>query len=386
MKCRQCGINNPAGNKTCFVCGARLPHISPEEIELPTLPKTKSFRGIRNLTFGLKLRKDAFKSALQYFEMQWQILRRPWWAAWLSIIPGLGQAYNRQWIKALVYFSIYLILIIAIIIKINDQISDYIIYFALGLTAVSFVDALVTCLKKYQDIELEFQPTRRQKISAFFYALFAFGLLLIFLQFEFATAFRLVHINNNSLMPIVQRGDRVCINCVPYWFRKPIRGDVVWYHTEQFSAEDSNDNLWIIAEGTNIEKVIGLPGERVELRDKKIYINNIPLGTEYEPLVTKNMPNVQVQLPENTYFILRSVIPQPGDTLADHLGMVLDLPSSHTALIRGTETWQRICSIPEKKIIGKVWFIYDPPQRRRFMTRTKDKGQKMIELSDISGT
>jgi signal peptidase I len=298
--------------------------------------------------------------------MQWQLLRRPWWAAWLSVIPGLGQAYNRQWIKALIYFSIYLILIIGIIIKINDPFSDYIIYLALGLTAVSFVDALVTCLKKYQDIELEFQPTRQQKISAVFYALFAFGLLLIFLQFEFAAAFRLVHINNNSLMPIVQSKDRVCINCVPYWFRKPNRGDIVWYHTEQFRAEDSNENLWLIGEGTNIERVIGLPGEFVEMKDRKIYINTVPLAIEYYPLVTKNIPNVQVQLPHNAYFILRSVIPQPGDTLADHLGMALDLPSSHNAFIRETETWQQICTIPEKKIIGKVWFIYDPPKRRRF--------------------
>jgi signal peptidase I len=364
MKCRQCGINNPAENETCFVCGARIPKIAPEDIKLPTLPKSKTFRGLRNLTFGLKLRKDTIKAALQYFEMQWQILRHPWWAAWLSVIPGLGQAYNRQWTKAILYFSIYLILIIAIIIKINDPVSDYIIYFALGLTVVSFVDAMVSCLKKYQDIDLEFQPTRRQKISALFFALFAFGAILIFCQLEFAVAFRLVHINNNSLQPYIQVGDRVCITCVPYWFRNPKRGDVVWYHTVGFRAEDG-ENLWIIAEGTNLERVIGLPGELVEMKEGKVYINQIPIDTRYYPLVTNNMPNMSIQLPQDTYFILRSVIPQPGDTGADQLGMMLGMPSSHNAHIADPAIWHKVCSIPRKDIIGKPWFIYDPPKRRR---------------------
>ena len=366
MKCKQCGINNPANNKTCFVCSARLPQVATEQIELPTLPKTKSLRKVRNITFSLKLRKDAIKSAVQYFEMQWQLLRRPWWAAILSIIPGLGQAYNRQWIKSLVFFSIYLILIIGIIIKINDPISDYIIYFTLGLMAISLVDAMVVCLKRYQDIDLEFQPTRKQKVSAVFYALFLFGFVLMIGQFEFSAAIRLVHINNNSLASFAQKPDRVCITCVPYWFRQPQRGDIVWYYSERFSVSDSNDNLWVIQEGTNMEKVIGLPGETVTIRDRKIYINNQPLSTEFYPVATQNMPGITITLPAKKYFILQSVIPQPGDTLADHVGFAVGMPDSHNAAFAPLETWQRVCSIPEDKIIGKLWFIYDPPKRRRF--------------------
>ncbi|MFB3895826.1 MAG: signal peptidase I [bacterium] len=365
MKCPQCGINNPANNEICFVCGTRIPKLAPENIKLPTLPKTKTFRGFRNLSLSLKLRKDSLKGALHYLEMEWQILRHPWWAAWLSVIPGLGQAYNRQWAKSIVFFSIYLILIIAIIIKINDPVSDYIIYFALGLTAVSFVDAMVSCLKKYQDIDLEFQPTRRQKISALFYALFAFGAILMFCQLEFAFALRLVHINNDSLQPFVQKGDHVCITCVPYWFRNPKRGDVVWYFTESFMTEDNSENIFIIGEGTNMERVIGLPGELVEMKDGKIYINQVPLDTKYYPLVTKNIPNISVQLTKDTYFILRSVIPQPGDTMADQFSLLKGMPSSHNAVIRDPAIWRKVCSIPKKKIIGKPWFIYDPPQRRR---------------------
>lgn len=369
MKCQQCGINNPINNATCFACGSRLTAIPPEQIELPELPKTRSLRRLRNLTFGLKLRKDALKSAWEYIEMEWQLLRRPWWAAWLSVIPGLGQAYNRQWIKALIYFSIYLVLVTAIMIKINDPVSDYIIYFTLGLMAVAFVDALVTCLKRYQDIDLEFQPTRRQKISALFYALFAFGLFLIFLQFEIAAAFRLVHINNDSLIPFLRNGDHVCINSVPYWFRHPKRGDVVWYHTERFRAEDG-ENLWVIGEGTNIERIVGMPGERAEIKENKIYINGVLLDSKYYPLVSKHMPSIEIQVPKDSYFILYSVIPQPGNTIADKLGMFLGMPGSHNAHIADPAIWQKICAVQRKKIIGKPWFIYDPPQRRRFLKQS----------------
>ncbi|MCX7920170.1 MAG: signal peptidase I [bacterium] len=366
MKCPRCGIFNPTENQTCFVCGEKFTTSPPAEIKLPSFPRTKSLRRWRNVTFRLKLRTDVLKSAVQYAEMQWQLLRRPWWAAWLSLVPGLGQLYNRQWKKSLVFFTIYFCLILGIIIKIKDPVSNYLIYFTIGLIAIAFVDGLVSCIKKNQDFDLEFQPTRRQKLSALFYALFAYGLLLMFLQFELAAAFKLVHINNNSLAPIIQKLDRICINCVPYWFREPNRGDIVWYYTDQFSVSDSADNLWIIAAGTNIEKVIGLPGETVEIKDRKIYINNQPLLPEYYPIVTQNMPNLKVTLNKNTYFILRSVIPQPGDTVSDHIGFITGMPQAHNARFAPLETWQRVCSVPKEKIIGKLWFIYDPPQRRRF--------------------
>jgi signal peptidase I len=65
--------------------------------------------------------------------------------------------------------------------------------------------------------------------------------------------------------------DKIIVDKLKYRFAQPQRGDIVVFSpTEELQKEQYQDAF--------IKRVIGLPGEKVELRDGKVYINNKPLN------------------------------------------------------------------------------------------------------------
>ncbi|MFN6537603.1 MAG: signal peptidase I [Nostoc sp. EkiNYC01] len=67
--------------------------------------------------------------------------------------------------------------------------------------------------------------------------------------------------------------DKIIIDKLKYKLSKPQRGDiVVFWPTEELQKEQYQDAF--------IKRVIALPGEKVQLQDGKVYINNKPLPEE----------------------------------------------------------------------------------------------------------
>jgi signal peptidase I len=65
--------------------------------------------------------------------------------------------------------------------------------------------------------------------------------------------------------------DKIIVDKLKYKFTDPQRGDIVVFSpTEELQKEQYQDAF--------IKRVIGLPGEQVQLRDGKVYINNKPLS------------------------------------------------------------------------------------------------------------
>ncbi|MBO8171051.1 MAG: signal peptidase I [Bacillaceae bacterium] len=62
-----------------------------------------------------------------------------------------------------------------------------------------------------------------------------------------------------SMLPNLKHGEKLIVNQVAYWFGEPERGDIIVFHY----AHDKD----------YIKRVIGLPGETVEVRDDTLYIN-----------------------------------------------------------------------------------------------------------------
>ncbi len=61
--------------------------------------------------------------------------------------------------------------------------------------------------------------------------------------------------------------DKIIVDKVKYKFTKPDRGDIVVFSpTEELQKEKYHDAF--------IKRIIGLPGEKVELREGQVYINN----------------------------------------------------------------------------------------------------------------
>ena len=76
-------------------------------------------------------------------------------------------------------------------------------------------------------------------------------------------------IPSGSMIPTLLVGDHILVNKFIYRFRDPARGDVVVF---KYPEEPERDF---------IKRVIGLPGETIALRQKKVYINGEPLEESY---------------------------------------------------------------------------------------------------------
>ncbi len=80
-------------------------------------------------------------------------------------------------------------------------------------------------------------------------------------------------IPSGSMLATLQIGDRVMVNKFIYYFKEPVRGDIVIFDPPE--ALGRNDLF--------IKRVIGLPGESVEMKNGRVYINGQALYEPYLP-------------------------------------------------------------------------------------------------------
>lgn len=76
-------------------------------------------------------------------------------------------------------------------------------------------------------------------------------------------------IESHSMRPNFEEGQFILVNKLAFKLGAPERGDVVIFHNPNNTKEDY------------IKRVIGLPGDTVEVRGQMVYINNRPLPEEY---------------------------------------------------------------------------------------------------------
>jgi len=105
-------------------------------------------------------------------------------------------------------------------------------------------------------------------------------------------------ISGQSMMPNFQDGEYILTEKITYYRRNPERGDVV-----VFTPPVSNVDEFI-------KRVIGLPGERVMLKDGHVYINDKLLTESYiaGDVITAGGPflseNKEYLVPDGQYFVL----------------------------------------------------------------------------------
>jgi signal peptidase I len=76
-------------------------------------------------------------------------------------------------------------------------------------------------------------------------------------------------IPSGSMLETLQIGDHILVNKFIYTFREPKRGDIIVF---KYPKDPDRDF---------IKRVIGLPGEILEIKHQQIYINNKPLNEDY---------------------------------------------------------------------------------------------------------
>jgi len=129
----------------------------------------------------------------------------------------------------------------------------------------------------------------------------------------------------SSMEPNFQQGECIMVSKVAYHSSGPQRGDVIIF------------NPPFESEFPYIKRVIGLPGDTVEIKDEKVFINGTALDEPYI-MAPPDYTMSTVQVPENECFVL-------GDNRNNS-------NDSHNGWL-----------VPRDNIIGKAWFIYWPPSK-----------------------
>ncbi len=99
-----------------------------------------------------------------------------------------------------------------------------------------------------------------------------------------------------SMMPTLKRNDIVLIDKTAYKYKWPQCGDIVAFKpTEILKKEKFKD--------TFIKRIIGAPGDRIEIKDGKVYVNGKALIEDYilEPIGYQQELTI---VPANSYFML----------------------------------------------------------------------------------
>jgi signal peptidase I len=130
-----------------------------------------------------------------------------------------------------------------------------------------------------------------------------------------------------SMVPTLLVGDRVLVNKFIYRFREPHRGDIIVFR----SVENPKEDL--------IKRVVGLPGDRIAVRDGRLFVNG---KLQREPYVNKKFPDVSFSAATTVsgghVFVM-------GDNRANSLDS------------------RRFGPVPENNIEGEAFLRFWPPDR-----------------------
>ncbi|MDI6716318.1 MAG: signal peptidase I [Actinomycetota bacterium] len=98
-----------------------------------------------------------------------------------------------------------------------------------------------------------------------------------------------------SMEPTVAAGDRLFTIKAIYYFEKPQRGDIIVFYAPKRANLNPNSAPFV-------KRLIGLPGDTVEVRDGKVYVNGQVFKVE-----TARVPKYTygpVTVPDGMYFVL----------------------------------------------------------------------------------
>ncbi|MEA5450670.1 signal peptidase I [Leptolyngbya sp. CCNP1308] len=101
------------------------------------------------------------------------------------------------------------------------------------------------------------------------------------------------YIPSGSMLPTLEINDRLIIDKVSYDFGDPQRGDIVVFRPPDALGQDE----------AFIKRLIGLPGDVIEVKDGQLYVNNEP---QTEPYIAAK-PDYQygpVTVPDDAYLVL----------------------------------------------------------------------------------
>ncbi len=175
-------------------------------------------------------------------------------------------------------------------------------------------------------------------------------LLTLIIFFLIQTVIRNFRVVGTSMVDNLHDGQYLIIDKLSYtsfvWqtlgIAGPQRGDVIVFEPPNRPGEDY------------VKRIIGLPGERIEIRQGQVFINGEPLQEPFEPLPgTYTMPNA-ITVPPNQVFVL-------GDNRNNS---------------NDSHNWG---TLPIENIVGRAWISYWPPNEWGIIPRDAPTEQATLK-------
>ena len=158
---------------------------------------------------------------------------------------------------------------------------------------------------------------------------------LVFAVLVAISAFQTVTLQESAMEPTYSVGQKFFVNRALYKIKSPKRGDVIVFKT---SASDDA--------ALHIRRVIGLPGETVQIKEGLIYINGnvYEENGAYQEIADGGLADSAITLESGEYFVLGDNRNNSEDSRFSDIG-----------------------NISKKYIVGKIWFTVSPKSKIGFI-------------------
>lgn len=174
-----------------------------------------------------------------------------------------------------------------------------------------------------------------QKVRKVITWIFEIVVTLVFAAVVAIVMFQSVTMQESSMEPTLSVGDKFFMNRVVYTVSSPERGDIIVFKTN--ASDDA---------ALHIRRVIGLPGDTVQIVDGRVLINGETYkeGKDFPAISNAGMAAKPVTLENGEYFVLGDNRNNSEDSRYGDIGKV-----------------------KKKYIVGKLWFTISPVKKIGFL-------------------
>ena len=173
-----------------------------------------------------------------------------------------------------------------------------------------------------------------EKVRGFMRWVFEIVVTLVLAAMVGIMLFQTVTMQESSMEPTIEVGDRFFINRVVYKFTSPKRGDLIVFRTN--ASDDA---------ALHIRRVIGLPGETIQISGGRILIDGEAYkeGKDFPMISNPGLASSSITLESGEYFVLGDNRNNSEDSRYADIGM-----------------------IKKRYIAGKIWFTCAPFEKLGF--------------------
>ncbi|NLX23787.1 MAG: hypothetical protein GXY55_19210 [Phycisphaerae bacterium] len=340
MQCVNCGLENVPGMQACARCQSRL-----EFGAVAVHPQRASRFRIQTRLGRLwhvpaSFIRGALRGGSVGLRSVFSDSQVPWSAVFLSVVPGLGHLMRGHRLIGRLLMAGWAVLLVAAGLTMGTPTSWWFIMLAVSLHAnaiLSLMGAIQSGLGLFGRMVM---------------GIALFGGLYLGLYWPVgqlgASVYVPLPLAGMMPNPVLQDGDAVLYNGPWTRPRRFARGDLVVY---QIETDLQQYHAYVVVKGLSVDRVVGLPGDRVKLHEGQLLVNGRPPAVESLPLGSiRPLGSFEVQAGPDELVIL------PSSVKLNVHGQLAVGPAMGV-----------VSKVPMERVLGRVTYRIQPWSRMGYV-------------------